>query len=246
MSDNRPKVYNDVMNAYTSGGNITMTANILINTTTTALNTSTGALMVNGGGGFNGNVYANNIYSNNSQLTPSPVNTKGDIYIFSTINDRLPASTNGSVLVSDSSVPLGVRWTLNSSVFNGYNEYYTVSNMGSSGSTSSTQILKTSLTTGQLSGGIYTIQLGYWINPNTSNGGLFEISVYVNAVNTTGNLIHQNINKPTTSSVNTPYYDSITQTMGSGIANIGLWYREQVASNTLNISNARLTISKSQ
>jgi hypothetical protein len=237
MTDFRPKSYVDAINSYTSGGNITMTANILINTTTSSINTSSGGLVVGGGGGFNGNVYANNIYSNNLQLTPSPVNTKGDIYVFSSINDRLPASTDGSVLLSDSTVPLGLRWGVNSV----YNEYYSVTSNSSVGTTSMNFILKTSLTTGNLSGGTYSVQIGYWINMN-SNANPFEIDVFLNATNTTGSLIHQNIFKIGSNAFNVPFYDSVNTTIGSGISNVGIWYK--VGGGTVNISNTRLSILK--
>jgi hypothetical protein len=40
----------------------------------------------------------------------SPLTTKGDLYTFSTINDRLPVGANGLVLTADSSSPTGLKW----------------------------------------------------------------------------------------------------------------------------------------
>jgi hypothetical protein len=40
----------------------------------------------------------------------SPLTTKGDLYTFSTINDRLPVGANGLVLTADSSQPTGLKW----------------------------------------------------------------------------------------------------------------------------------------
>lgn len=40
----------------------------------------------------------------------SPLTTKGDIYIFSTQFDRLPAGSNGQLLAADSTQPAGVKW----------------------------------------------------------------------------------------------------------------------------------------
>lgn len=40
----------------------------------------------------------------------SPLTTKGDIYVYSTANDRLPVGTNGQVLKADSSQSTGLIW----------------------------------------------------------------------------------------------------------------------------------------
>ncbi len=42
--------------------------------------------------------------------TPSPLTTKGDIYTFSTVNDRLPIGTINQVLIADSSASTGNKW----------------------------------------------------------------------------------------------------------------------------------------
>lgn len=42
--------------------------------------------------------------------TSSPLTTKGDIYGFSTVNDRLPVGSNGQVLYADSTQALGLKW----------------------------------------------------------------------------------------------------------------------------------------
>lgn len=40
----------------------------------------------------------------------SPLTTKGDIYTYSTTNDRLPVGTNGQVLSADSAEATGLKW----------------------------------------------------------------------------------------------------------------------------------------
>lgn len=41
----------------------------------------------------------------------SPLTTKGDLYTYSTTDDRLPVGTNGQVLTADSSEATGLKWT---------------------------------------------------------------------------------------------------------------------------------------
>lgn len=40
----------------------------------------------------------------------SPLTTKGDLYTYSTTNDRLPVGNNGETLVADSSAATGLKW----------------------------------------------------------------------------------------------------------------------------------------
>ena len=40
----------------------------------------------------------------------SPLTTKGDIYGFSTVGDRLPVGGDGLILVADSTQPMGIKW----------------------------------------------------------------------------------------------------------------------------------------
>lgn len=40
----------------------------------------------------------------------SPLTTKGDIYVYSTLDDRLPVGANGEVLSADSSTATGLKW----------------------------------------------------------------------------------------------------------------------------------------
>lgn len=47
--------------------------------------------------------------------TTSPLTTKGDIYTFSTTNDRLPVGTNNQILVADSTASTGLKWATASS-----------------------------------------------------------------------------------------------------------------------------------
>ncbi len=43
--------------------------------------------------------------------SPSPLTTKGDIFGFSTVDDRLPVGVNGQVIEADSVQPLGIKYT---------------------------------------------------------------------------------------------------------------------------------------
>jgi hypothetical protein len=45
-----------------------------------------------------------------SDITPSPLTTKGDLYTFSTVDARLPVGTDGQILTANSSVPEGLSW----------------------------------------------------------------------------------------------------------------------------------------
>lgn len=48
----------------------------------------------------------------NPPTTSSPLTTKGDIYVYSTTNTRLPVGTNGFVLTADSTQATGLSWKL--------------------------------------------------------------------------------------------------------------------------------------
>ena len=45
-----------------------------------------------------------------SDITPSPLTTKGDLYTFSTVDARLPVGTNGQILSADSAETTGLKW----------------------------------------------------------------------------------------------------------------------------------------
>lgn len=47
----------------------------------------------------------------------TPLTTKGDIFVHSTVDARLPVGTNGQVLTADSTAATGLRWVTNSATF---------------------------------------------------------------------------------------------------------------------------------
>lgn len=170
-----------------------ISGDITIMSTTTATNTSTGALVVTGGAGVNGDIYGKNIYTNGTLAN----------------------------LVSD---------------------YNYISSAGTSGSTGTTSSLKTSLTTGTLVGGTYAINIGYSIFPSTSTTTNGEVDVFINGAGTTGTLIHQNIFRPTQTTLLTPYYESISITIGNSIANVGMWAKSESGGQTTFIGRARIEL----
>jgi len=56
-----------------------------------------------------------NVAITDATLTPSPLTTKGDIWVYSTINDRLPIGTDTQVLSADSTAATGLKWVAASS-----------------------------------------------------------------------------------------------------------------------------------
>lgn len=77
---------------------------LIIGSTTVSANVSTGALIVSGGAGINGNVYSNGV-----QLI-QPLTTKGDIFTYSTSGTKLSVGTNNQVLIADTTQSTGMRW----------------------------------------------------------------------------------------------------------------------------------------
>ena len=103
-------VNNTDLNSITTLGGISSSKIINIYSTINASNTSNGSLIVSGGAGFNGDIYAKNLYTNNSKLTVSPLNTKGDIYTYATSGNVLPVGFNNQILSCDSSSNNGIKW----------------------------------------------------------------------------------------------------------------------------------------
>ena len=256
----------DSINSTTGGtiitfGGISIGKSVDIGSTTIAINNSTGALTVAGGGGFNGNIYANNmfVYRNTTDasvaLTPSPLTTKGDIYTFATSGSNLPVGTYAQTLISNTNANTGLQWVspLTQKGFYG-SEYHYVSDKTTSSVTTTTGTLKTSLTTGTLVGGTYKIEINYNIAPNTSITQNNEVAVYLNtnsatgfnAGSTTANRIYDSIYRPTQTTFNIPFSNNIVQTFGNSIQTIGLYYRTLVNGQTINIAYARILLYRIQ
>lgn len=75
----------------------------------------------------------------------SPLTTKGDILVFSTVNDRLPVGSDGQILSANSAQSTGLQWIAAASVvafvfsevpsgtINGSNAMFTLANTPTSG-----------------------------------------------------------------------------------------------------------------
>lgn len=226
----------------TTSGGISVAKAVNIGSTIVSTNNSNGALVVSGGAGFNGSIYANNFYSYQGTSTvpvaliPSPLTTKGDLDTYSTTETRLPAGTYGQVLISNTSTSTGLQWT-NPLIIPGIygSEYNYNSSKAISGTTSTRGALKCSLTTGSLLGGTYKIEINYTITQNTSTAQNSEIAVYINTNSTTGfevglttsNLIHETIYLPQSNLFSSPISSTVVQTFGNTVQTVGLYIRNQ-------------------
>lgn len=74
--------------------------------------------------------------------TASPLTTKGDLYVFSTVNDRLPIGTDTWVLTADSTQPSGMKWA----AISGGSGVTTLAAVGSSPNANAGTIASTTLT----------------------------------------------------------------------------------------------------
>jgi hypothetical protein len=58
----------------------------------------------------------------------SPLTTKGDIFTFSTVNDRLPVGTNSQIIVADSTATTGLKWVTTSGDLSNSGGAFTIAN----------------------------------------------------------------------------------------------------------------------
>lgn len=169
--------------------------NIGSNTNSTGI--TTGALVVSGGAGFNGDIYAKNIYNNGTLVKSSLWGT----------------------------------------------EYNYVELLSSAGTTSSNFTQRISLTSGSLLGGTYNINMAYWFerNSNTGNNSEFQI-ILDQTILSTGNLLHQYIDRLSISAQVIPKYDTRVVTLSSGVHTLSMIFRNINNGSSTNISNARLEL----
>lgn len=57
-----------------------------------------------------GTTYVDNIRMNVNQEQASPLTTKGDVWVYSTADSRLPTGSNGQVIIADDGATTGLRW----------------------------------------------------------------------------------------------------------------------------------------
>ena len=241
-----------LVNGYTIGssyiglncGNV----NIYNNSSTVGTNNSTGTLVVGGDAGFNGNVYANNIYTYGGSTNASLLNvvtTTGDLYTYATAGTRLPAGTYGQVLTSNTTASTGLQWLTSNTIPNSFGSEYTfASSAGASTSTITGGTLKISLTTGTLLGGTYAIEIGYRHFTLVTNVTA-EFDAYLNGANTTGTLIHtHNYREIVANTVGHAMFDKVQVVLAGGTtANVGLWFKNYaVPASATSISNARIAV----
>ena len=89
-----------------------LTTGLKVLSTTVSTSVTTGSGIFGGGIGVNGAIYGLNIFSNGTQLKPSPLTTKGDLFTRdATVDISLPVGTNGQVLTANSATSSGLTWT---------------------------------------------------------------------------------------------------------------------------------------
>lgn len=264
----------------TTLGGISIGKSINIGSTTISTNSITGALTIIGGIGVNSNIFIGSTADATSSLTPPSIKTLGGIVISKSI--QIGSTVTSTSITSNSSITTlggvsiakdvyigGILNTTNEVITNStisnlyingtltgnavYTNYSYVGVATTTSITSTTGTLKTSLTTGTLVAGVYAIDIGYSIAPNTSISALNEVAVYLNSSSITGfgattgsTLIYDNITQPSQTTLLTSYFTSITQTFGNTINTLGLYYRTKTNGQTLAIGNASIRLYRIQ
>lgn len=143
--------------------------------------------------------------------TSSPLTTKGDLYIYSTQNSRLPIGNNGEVLTANSSTFTGLEWTsLESQPYISINSTNTV----------------------PLTPGLDSISIG----PNTQATEPNSISIGNNAISTAEGATQ--LGPGTNSSINTLQYTNVKIANNRVVTPLNI---EAEASNNINAVNGSIT-----
>lgn len=105
----------------------------------------------------------------------SPLTTKGDLYGFSTVNARVPVSTNGYVLMCDSSQALGLGWSTRDLDLNNANAVNVAGlALGTSSILNSARLYLSDGRTFTAGDQVYALQLNGSATYNTGTAGIYH------------------------------------------------------------------------
>jgi hypothetical protein len=122
--------------------------------------------------------------------TASPLTTKGDVYTYSTINDRLPVGTDYQALLADSTTATGLRWANRYQGPKNYVRYANFENNSTTGWSLGTVTLTSALPTGVPTFG--SGASGNLALTTTASGplsGTYSLSLASSAATTAGNFL---------------------------------------------------------